>query len=374
MLKRAAALAALLALSNAAWGLQQPPQAPPPPEDEKPVTFTVKPPSARSKTPTLRIDGTAPFPDLASLHLTVYLVNERWGIGNSVVPGYKQAWTGLVTVSAGKFSVEALIPGPGMYMVQADLKDAYQRKTVLDQIKGRFKTRRWQSTFTAWGDDLMERLSAKLVELDQFSADALDLINKYERACATKQGFEAEQRQLAKDGGALLTKFERNDSAVLYSAAFSQIHTTIQQLQACAVYFNWTGGSMKATSYHANFEEIKTFRQEEFNFKNLKRYIQDSIVVAGREMGLWIVKDLKRTNGQYRPEIMDILKANTQHQGLTEFADRLGKLTPADLDAMEKEIRGIREAEKKPAEEPPKDAPKPAEPGKPAAPPKAPGK
>jgi hypothetical protein len=70
--------------------------------------------------------------------------------------------------------------------------------------------------------------------------------------------------------------------------------------------------------------------------------VEETGPCAGREFSLWILKDLRRTAGQMRPEIQDAIKAQKSHPGVELYADRLAKATISDLDALEAEIRGIK--------------------------------
>lgn len=69
-----------------------------------------------------------------------------------------------------------------------------------------------------------------------------------------------------------------------------------------------------------------------------RRYVEQSVPLAGREFALWVIKDLRRAGtGGGRTEA---LNARASHPGLEAFVERLAKARPEDLETLEKEIRG----------------------------------
>jgi hypothetical protein len=65
------------------------------------------------------------------------------------------------------------------------------------------------------------------------------------------------------------------------------------------------------------------------------------------------VKDLRRTAGKMRPEILEAIKLQKAAPGVDVFAERLQKATISDLDVLEADIRG-----KKSGAAPPKEGEK----------------
>jgi hypothetical protein len=330
-------------------------------QDEPQVTLLCKPPARGAKFPKLRFDGTAPYPDKAVLRIHLLRQYETWAGGriDRVATG---AGGGLVEVNNKKFAYEPVVDGPGEYMVHVDFTEENQRPAVLESMKGKLQRKRWTFSFPAWNDELATQLAPKIQDLDTLAADALELIKRYDKACVSKLSWEAESKTLTKECAQLLIKVERSDARHLFPAAMSQVHYTVRSIQGTAPYFHWENGKFAGgKSYHADNEEIKTHRQEKYSFENLRRYIEDAVPVAGRELGLWVVKDLRRTAGALKGEMADALKAQEKHPGLAPFVELLQKATPADLDVLEKDLRaGVPEKkeeqkdDKKPAEAPKK--------------------
>jgi len=326
-------------------------------QDEPQVTLLCKPPARGAKFPRLRFDGTAPYPDKTVMRMHLFRQSEVWA-GGRIERIATGTGGGLVEVSGKKFAYEPGVDGPGEYMVHVDFVEENQRASVLESMKGKLQRKRWSFTFPAWNDELAGQLSVKLQDVDALASESLDLIRKYEKACVSKQSWDAESKALTRECMQLLAKIDRSDAKSVYSAAMSQIHYTVRSVHGTSPYFHWEKGQFAGgKSYHAEGEEIKTHRQEKYSFDNLRRYVEDAVPVAGRELGLWVIKDLRRTAGTLKGEMADVLKAQAQHAGLAPFVEFLQKATPADLDGLEKDLRaGVPEKkeekkdEKKPAD------------------------
>ena len=171
-----------------------------------------------------------------------------------------------------------------------------------------------------------------------------------------------EAQEVMKDSTKLMNKLERAEGKMLFPASHAEILLTLQTMIGNAQRFDWSNGKFAgAKSYHSPTQPLPSHREEPFNFENSKRYLDEVPNIAGRELGLWIVKDLRRTEGVLRPDITETLKTYQKQPGLDTIWERLSRAQVADLAAFEEELRGKR-VEKKP-EQPKQDA-------KPATPPK----
>ena len=348
---------------------QEPPQGPE-------VTLKFKAPSSKEKQPRLMLNGTANFPEGTVLRLSLTRQLEAL-INSRLTPASEPSVGGLAEVKGKKFEYAPLLSGPGYYTVRVELVDHFQRKEVLDSLKGKVSNRTWQFTFPSWGDDLVGQLGVKLGELTSIVKDCQDIITKMEKVAVSESSWIKEKKNvdargadivltkeaqdIMKDGTKVLTRLDRMDDCKIYfPAAYAEISLTLRNLLGSSQHFSWEAGKFAGSkSYHSPTEMMKTHRSETFNFETAKRYMDEATPIAGREMALWIVKDLQRTEGQVRPEITDALKLYGSTPGLSFIADRLGKATLADLKGFEDEIRKPIVEEKKDDKKDPAKKPEP---------------
>lgn len=337
-------------------------------QEEPAVTLLCKPPAARARVPRLRLDGTAPYPDRTVLRMHLARQFEMWA-GGRLLPTSIGGSGGFVEVRNRKFSYEPLFEGPGHYVIRVEFNIDSQPESLRDAFKKQSPRKDWSFQFAAWGDELAPQL-AKLPEVDQLAAEALELVRRYEKACVSKASWEAEARELNKDSTRLMAKIEgeKHDLKAVYPASLNQLFYTIRSIRGTSEFFVWENGKFAGgRSYHAENQKIKTHRDEDFTYENLRRYVEEVPSLAGREFALWVVKDLRRTEGKLSSALEDVLKANATHAGLAPFAERLQKAAPGDLDLLESEIRGAPAQPPKPPEEKPKPQDeKPKPPGKPS--------
>jgi hypothetical protein len=307
-------------------------------QDEKFVTLTCRPPAARAPSSVLRFEGAAPLPDGAILKLTVLRHVEQPAAGRLETAAV-EAGRGLASVKGGRFRYEPAWEGPGVYGIRVDLSDDYQSRAVREALPRDLKSRRWSFTFPGWGDDLVGRLGPALRETDGFVAEAGELIRKFERSCANADAWQSQQKALVQEAGAFRTKLEKAEAGRLYTASVSQLLFTVRNLLGQVPYFTWKDGTFTAVSYHNPDEPGKTFRQEEFTFANLRKYVDECRALAGREFALWALKDLRRAGP--REALKEALKEQAGTPGAADFVGRLGEATPEEQDVLEKEIRGL---------------------------------
>jgi hypothetical protein len=75
------------------------------------------------------------------------------------------------------------------------------------------------------------------------------------------------------------------------------------------------------------------------SWDSLKRDVEEASPVSGREFCLWMIKDLRRTEGRARPELILALKAHKNAQGVDSWGERVKKASLSDLSGLEAEIR-----------------------------------
>jgi hypothetical protein len=351
-----AVVVAAMALGSAVGLAQDKPEMAKPDGD---MTLACKAPSAKAKTPLLKFEASTPFPDHTVLKVNLKRSYEDFSY-NRVVAMQSDAGGGAVEVKGKKFVFEPPVEGPGAYALQVMYLDEFQRQTVKDMLKGKVDKKLWKFEFLAWTDDLIPQLGPKLEDIAALSRESLDMLKRFDDAVQSEQTWRAMQKDLVALNAKLQRKLETSDAKAFFPASLNQIFYTIRSVQGTSPYFHFENGKFAGgKSYHADNQEIKSHRNEPFTFMNLRKYCDEAVPLAGRELGLWLVKDMKRA-GMIRPEVQDALKKYATHPGLAPFVERLTAATPADLETLEKDLRGAPLLEGTD----PKDPKKPADPKK----------
>ncbi len=309
------------------------------PAQETEMSVACKAPSAKARAPVLRLEGAVPLPEHAVLKITLFRSFEDYGAGQ-VVSSFVGVGGGAVEVKGRKFVFEPPVESPGTYKVQVVFLDEFQRPAVLDQIKKAPIRKDWKFDFYAWTDDLIPQLVPRLDEIAAFQGESLAMLKRFEDATANEAAWKVQQKDLTAAIARLMQKLERTDAKSHFPASLNQMFYTVRSVHGTSPYFHWEAGKFAGgRSYHADNQEIKSHRDEPYTFPNLRRYIEETVPMAGREMALWILKDIKRA-GLVRPEAQDALKKHAQYAGLAPFVERLQTATPADLETLEKDLRG----------------------------------
>src|SRR5205823_3076021 len=69
-----------------------------------------------------------------------------------------------------------------------------------------------------------------------------------------------------------------------YPAGVSNVSFTVRNIVSSAPYYTFSGGKFTgAKDYHADNQKVKTYRNEEFSWDNLKRYVEEAAPIGGRE-------------------------------------------------------------------------------------------
>lgn len=334
MVNRIAVVAALALLSLGPARAEQ--------EDTLGMSLTCKPPSFKVRKPLLILNGTCSLPDGAYLKVNLARVSEQV-LGPEISQVFVGAGNGTSEISNKKFIYDTTIDGPGKYNVTITIIDDLQIRELVAEVKKRVGNKRnYQFEFLVWGDDLIGTISSKFNELAGLVNETREMIKKFEQSAANKAQWDAQMKVLQNEGIRFQAKLEHHELKAYFPAAVNNMYYTIRNVVNNAPYYTYgaDGKFSGAKDYHADGEKVKTFRGEEFNWENLKRYIEDTPAIGGREFCLWIIKDLRRTAGQMRPDIQEALKAHKTAAGVEFWQERLGKATFSDLDPLEAEIRG----------------------------------
>lgn len=288
-----------------------------------PTPLAVKAPLLRDPQPILKVEGPVDLPD--GTEVIILLSRRRETLaGGRLVPLAIEAGASTGFAKGKKFKAEMAWSGPGEYLVSVGLFGGPAKGLV-------------QYTLAGWGDDAIGRASERLPEIGAVAKEALDLILRLEAACVSKIAWERQKKNLTDETRALLARLDRMEAARYYSAAHEQIWYSLFNIAGSVEYFAWKEGAVSVETYHANREPVKTFRGDAFSFETFRKYVEEAVPAAGRELALWAVRDLRRAGP--RPAVAEALRLHAAHAGLSDFAERLGKAAPEELDGLEKAIR-----------------------------------
>jgi hypothetical protein len=285
---------------------------------------------------TVLVKGSVPLPDGAVLKVTLHRLTEQWVRGRLEATA-QEAGGGLARIEGGKFSLESAWDGPGICAVRATLDENFQDPALRDAIKRKGADPEWKRSGAAWDNALLPQLTAGLAEFDRTAAGALEFLRELEQATSSEDAWKVEKRTLTRKGNALLAQLEKSGTRTLFPAAHGQIRSTIGDLVSNARSFVWKEGKFAgAAAYHNKNEPEMNFRHENFTFVNFRRYVDESIGLAGREFALWIVKDLRRAGR--RDVHGETIRRHAGRAGVKEFAPRL-EAESEDLARLEEDIR-----------------------------------
>lgn len=314
-------------------------------DDPVNLSLSFKQPSFRLRRPILVLNGTAGLPDGVILKVNLSRVTEMATLSLELQPIAMGAGNGTSDIDGKKFIYDSAIEGPGKYGVQITLVDDLQEKHIAAEIKKKAGVKRqWVFEFLVWDDELVPLAAGRLPELLALTQDCRDMVAKFEKASTSKAQWDAEVKPLSSEGEKFKAKLEHHPLKAYYPAAVNNLFYTIRNVVNNAPYYTFgqDGKFTGAKDYHADNEQVKTFQGEAFNWANLKRYIENTTVMGGREFCLWVVKDLRRTAGVMRPEVKEAISRHKTAAGVDLFQERLQKATFSDLDVLETQIRGTK--------------------------------
>jgi hypothetical protein len=127
---------------------------------------------------------------------------------------------------------------------------------------------------------------------------------------------------LIRDAERLQTRAGNFAGKGVYPAALHQIAYTARDLATSMPDFKWLEGKFQGpVTYYTETKKRRTFRQEPFEFAALRKYLDEAEIVAGREFGLWIVKDIRRVGVQDAHRAL--VTSMSKRAGVAGFEERL---------------------------------------------------
>jgi hypothetical protein len=243
----------------------------------------------------------------------------------------------------GGFETDWDLVAPAPLSIDVSTPDSLQDRTVLEQTKLAEGARTALFHYSPWDDGLLRRLEPQLAELADFAREGRELVARVEAACATEARFKAEEKQLTADAGRLQARVEGFAANGLYPAAARILSYTFRDLATSMAIFKWKDGKLEGpVSYYTNGKPGTLFRGDPFAFDALRRYLDDAVLVSGREFDLWILRDFRRAGP--REALVAAVEESKKRPGVAEFAEALKALAapPGTLPpTLEDEIRKI---------------------------------
>ncbi len=285
----------------------------------------------------LRFEGRSTLPDGLLLRIEARVMTEQ--ISNDrLVAAPGRSITGKPVIEKGQFVFEWDSAGPGRLRIDVTAPDDLQSLPMVRQLKMKEADRAWTFEFQAWDGGLLNQSGAALVDLAEVAGEALPFLSDCEKACATEASFKESKDRLLKEMSRLQGRIDRIRNGSLLPAAIGQLSTALRDLETAFRYFKWEAGKPPGPStYYENNKPLSTSRGEPFSFAALRKDVEDSVRVGGRETALWFLGDYRRAGEQ--PGRADLLVLLGKLPGMAEFADRLKSPAKDQLDRLESEIR-----------------------------------
>lgn len=332
MRTRLAVLALLTAAANVSFGAA--PQAGP---EESALTLRVKGAPTKDQ-PLVRFEGKTTLPNDAVLKGTLYRLDERAASGR-LAPEPVEAGRAVAQVAERKLAFQFPAERPGFYRLTVEISDDRQDPAHLAALR-KLPVTRWTFEGAAWGDGWAGQLGTRLAEVDHFAHEALALIDEFAQAAVSKEIWTDRRPKLEKEADRILKKFEEGQVPQSYPAAFKELRDTVRNLRGSAGLFQFgDDGKCRGPFNYMTKKPAQTLHQEDFTFERVKKYIEDAGAIAGRELGLWLIKDVRRS-GEKRSSVLDAVKSGKTHAGVRDHAARLEAAIPAELDDLEAALRG----------------------------------
>ncbi|HVR85499.1 MAG TPA: hypothetical protein VMU54_14375 [Planctomycetota bacterium] len=270
---------------------------------------------------TLRFEGRSPLPEGIAFHAVLMPAVNRLVKGR-LEEDSRSAIPTSTRLESGGFTVEWEAPPPGMATLQFRAPDDAQEIPILSLLKTMESAREWSFVALLWDDGLLSKLEPQLGELTQLAADMRDLVARVEASCATMELFKAQEKALIAEARRMEARANGISTTGLFPAASQQIAYTAGDLATSMPIFTWRDGKFDGpSSYYTNHQRGKTFRGDLFDFDALRRYLDECVIVGGREFDLWIANDLRRSG--LRPLLIEAVNRSAKRRGVLEFAERL---------------------------------------------------
>jgi len=291
--------------------------------------------------PTLRLEGeSSTLPEGVILNMEILQVSER-AAGPNLTTSGNSYHSDRVKVQRKKFVyVSPAGTSPGFYRVVVRLMDDMQGSRSRAALKeaGTPVPQEWAFDYAAWGDDLAGRLSSALLEFDGQVTEAKAMMDRFAQATSQKAIWEANGKTLDRDASRMIADVSKSEAKQLFPAGAGEITTVLGSAQSSTRFcvFSADGKFEKVHNYHNPDGKAVTHRQEEFNWDNLKKYLDEAMELAGREYALWVVKDARRA-GRVSEALAKAVKDQAAHPGVSLYVNRLQQ--GDRLDELEQLIR-----------------------------------
>jgi hypothetical protein len=313
-------------------------------QEEKEITLRCVSAVTKGGSP-LKLEGTAPLPDRTVLRLSLYRVEER-GAEGRLVPEMSEIGVVLMGVKFKRIRFDRWVGKPGIYRAVVEVVDEDQNPAIAETTR-KLVVRKYTFDFAVWGDDLALRLGPGLVEVDELAEQALGIVGRFAATAVSTESLTEATPELEREVGDLLREIDRCEARPLYPAAIQEIKASLRFLNGNASALTVTeDGKLLLRLGELTRGAVKAERLIDFDFEKLKARVKEAVPLAGREFALWVLKEFKRAG--IREGLLECVREQAEHAGVSVFAERLEKLTTADVDLLEleKEIRG--EGEEKP--------------------------
>jgi len=305
------------------------------------LALTCKGPFPKGRMSVLQFQGEGRLPNLAVVEVSIAQHFEYWET-NKLKVRIADAGGFMARFENGRFAGQKPVPAPGIYGAKVDLFDENQNEAV-GKLTKNLNPKKWSFLFSAFGDDLMGQLEAKLGVIDELAGEALAILKEFQEGSVKEDAWKSLEPQLEPRIKKLRAKAEVHEVRDYYRASMTEIHSTIEVVHQNLRYIVFKDGKFAgAKDYHAGDNQVKTHQGDPYAHENFLRYIQQAPAIAGRELCLWIIKDFRRSGNALRVETAELIKRVSKRAGVAEFAERLAALTPEQADALEKDVRNAK--------------------------------
>jgi hypothetical protein len=301
-------------------------------------TFTLL--SRGARFPKLRFAARSSLP--AGLCFTARMTRmEEQLAGNRLTLTVLDSMVSTPELRNGAFEEEWEQRQPVMIRLDVSAPDHLQERDLVKHLKVPEPKRKWTFEFSAWDEKICSRLGPQLAEVADIAREVREFVGRVEASCATEALFKDRQKALIDEAERFKIRAENFARTGLYPASTSQIGFIARNLEISIAIFKWEDGKFAGPKdYHTDNKKGLTHRRDPFEFEMLRKYLDEAVVVAGREFDLWILKDVRRAGLEDLHH--RIVKEQEKRPGVSEFAEQLQSLPGQDSGALELEIRALK--------------------------------
>lgn len=185
--------------------------------------------------------------------------------------------------------------------------------------------------FDAWDDEFVRELGPGLERLNGFVDEATRLGERFREASVGPEAWAAVEGALRRDVADFHERLLKARLERLYPAAAAELADVVENLNGVTkLGLEFQDGKLKGPKIYYPLNDPSG---KGFDPANYARFARSVSSLAGRELGLWIVKDRRRC-GALTAAAADVLRT-----GSAPFRERLLD-AGADLAALERDLRG----------------------------------